>query len=391
MLPLKGITVVTLEQAVSAPFATRQLADLGARVIKIERPEVGDFARHYDTTVNGMASHFVWSNRSKESITLNLKQDESKLAMEKLLEKADVFVHNLAPGAVERLGFGHDVLKEKYPQLIMCEISGYGKDGSYTHKKAYDLLVQCEAGLVSITGTSDTPSKAGISVADIAAGMYAYSGILTALIARGQTGKGDVIEVSMLEALAEWMGYPLYYGHYGGTDPKRTGASHAAIFPYGPFMAGDGKYVFLGIQNEREWASFCEQVLGQAELAKDKRYDSNYNRVANRDSLTATIEKAFSQFDSDWVIQKLEETKIANARLNSIQDLAEHPQLKERNRWQEVGSPVGNIKALRPPATFENISTVMNPIPDIGEHTEMILEEFGLDQHVIDHIKNSHK
>lgn len=386
MLPLKGITVVSLEQAVSAPFATRQLADLGARVIKIERPKVGDFARNYDTTVNGMSSHFVWSNRSKESITLNLKQDESKLAMEKLLEKADVFVHNLAPGAVERLGFGNEILKEKYPRLIICEISGYGRNGSYTQKKAYDLLVQCEAGLVSITGTEDKPSKAGISVADIAAGMYAYSGILTALIARGQTGKGDVIEVSMLEALAEWMGYPLYYGHYGGTDPARAGASHAAIYPYGPFMAGDQKYVFLGIQNEREWAMFCEQVLGQADLARDKRFDSNYNRVANREPLTAIIEQTFSEFDSEWIIQKLEETKIANARLNSIQDLAEHPQLKERNRWREVGSPAGNIKALLPPATFDNISTVMNPIPDIGEHTESILKECGLEQHMIERI-----
>jgi itaconate CoA-transferase len=376
MLPLKGITVVSLEQAVAAPFATRQLADLGARVIKVERP-IGDFARNYDTTVNGMASHFVWINRSKESLALDLKKDEDKEVLDKILSKADVFVHNLAPGAVDRLGFGSKELQEKHPKLIICGISGYGTDGPYRDKKAYDLLIQCEAGLVSVTGTEETPSKAGISVADIAAGMYAYSGILTALIARGQTGKGTIMEVSMLEALGEWMGYPLYYAGYGGNEPKRTGASHATIYPYGPFMAGDEKLVFLGIQNEREWQQFCEVVLERPELVNDSKFNSNYLRSENSDALKNIINKLFKKLSSDQIIDKLEEAKIANARLNTMEEFMDHPQLKSRNRWQEVDSPVGKLKALRPPVTFENIDSVMNPIPEVGEHTEAILKEFG--------------
>lgn len=376
MLPLKGITVVSLEQAVAAPFATRQLADLGARVIKVER-EDGDFARGYDQTVNGMSSHFVWLNRSKESIALDLKSEKGKSALDKILLQADVFVYNLAPGAVDRLGFTPADLREKYPELIICGISGYGTDGPYTNKKAYDLLIQCEAGLVSITGTEEEPSKAGISVADIAAGMYAYTGILTAIIARYQTNQGTVIEVSMLEALCEWMGYPMYFADYGGKDPQRTGARHATIYPYGPFEAKDKKMVFLAIQNEREWQQFTEKIVQQPELAKDDRFYTNSKRVENKDQLQEIIAEALEEVNSNQLIELLEEAKIANARLNTVKDIADHPQLKARDRWSEVDSPVGKLKALIPPVTFENIETVMAPIPRIGEHTETILEEFN--------------
>lgn len=387
MLPLKGLTVVSLEQAVAAPFATRQLADLGARVIKIERPHTGDFARNYDTTVHGMASHFVWLNRSKESLALDLKKEESKIILDRILSEADIFIQNLAPGAVDRLGYSSAVLKEKYPQLIVCGISGYGSFGPYRDKKAYDLLIQCEAGLVSITGTEDTPSKSGISIADIAAGMYAYTGILTALLARHKTGKGTVMEVSMLEALAEWMGYPLYYSAYGSSEPKRTGASHATIYPYGPFKAGDNKFVFMGIQNEREWAQFCEKVLGNQNLAVDNRFNNNSKRVANSSELKPIIEAVFQNLNSDQVIDRLEEAKIANARLNTMQEFIDHPQLQARNRWREVNSPVGYLKALLPPVTFEDIDSVMNPIPKVGEHTESILKEFDIDSEIINQYK----
>lgn len=375
MLPLKGITVVSLEQAVAAPFATRQLADLGARVIKVER-EDGDFARGYDQTVNGMSSHFVWLNRSKESIALDLKSEKGKSALDTILSQADVFVYNLAPGAVDRLGFAPAELRKKYPELIICGISGYGTDGPYTNKKAYDLLIQCEAGLVSITGTEEEPSKAGISVADIAAGMYAYTGILTAIIARYQTNEGTVIEVSMLEALCEWMGYPMYFADYGGKDPQRTGARHATIYPYGPFEANDEKMVFLAIQNEREWQQFTERILSQPELAKDERFSTNSKRVENKDPLQKIIAEALTALNSSQLIELLEEAKIANARLNTVKDIPNHPQLKARDRWSEVDSPVGRLKALIPPVTFENIETVMEPIPSIGEHTQAILEEF---------------
>ena len=376
-LPLEGITVVSLEQAVATPFTTRQLADLGARVIKIERPGVGDFARGYDETVNGLASHFVWLNRSKESLTLDLKKDAGKEVLRNLLARSDVFVQNLAPGAAERLGFGAGELREERSELIYCSVSGYGEGGPYTKKKAYDLLVQCEAGLVSITGTEDTPSKVGISVADIAAGMYAYSGILSALFRRERTGEGATLEVSMLEALGEWMGFPAYFAGYGGEEPTRTGASHTAIAPYGPFECGDGQTVFLGIQNEREWKRFCEEVLGQEGLAEDERFDTNTRRVENRPSLHEEIEKVFSELSSEEVIDKLEEAEIANARMRSVQGFLDHPQLEARNRWREFGSPVGPLWGLLPPANLEDTEPVMNPIPEVGEHNETILAELG--------------
>ena len=389
MLPLNGITVVALEQAVAAPFATRQLADLGARVIKIERPGVGDFARGYDTTVKGMASHFVWLNRSKESLTLNLKEDGAKDVLNRLLARADVFVHNLAPGATGRLGFGAERLREEHPRLIDCGISGYGSTGPYRDKKAYDLLVQCETGLVSATGTPETPSKVGISAADIAAGMYAYTGVLTALYMRERTGEGAAFEVSLLEALGEWMGFPAYFTGYGGSQPPRTGASHAAIAPYGPFEAGDGRVVFLGLQNEREWVKFCEAVLERPELATDPRFDSNSRRVENGEDLDEAIEGAFKDLSSKEVISRLDGARIANARMRTVQEFLDHPQLEARDRWREVGSPVGPIRALVPPVTMQGVQSVMEPIPEVGEHTDAILEDLGLDPDAVGSLREA--
>jgi crotonobetainyl-CoA:carnitine CoA-transferase CaiB-like acyl-CoA transferase len=380
MNPLEGITVVALEQAVAAPFATRQLADLGARVIKVERPGAGDFARGYDTTVKGLSSHFVWLNRSKESLTLDLKQPEARDLLERLLADADVFIHNLAPGAAGRLGFGAERLREEYPQLIVCGISGYGFTGPYRDKKAYDLLVQCETGLVSITGTPETPSKVGISAADIAAGMYAYSGILAALFRRERTLEGMEIEVSMLEALGEWMGFPAYFALYGGEEPERSGARHAAIAPYGPFECGDGEVVFLGIQNEREWERFCEAVLEHPAMAKDERFATNSGRVANREALDKEIEGVFKRLSAEEVIERLEEAQIANARMRTVHGFLDHPQLEARDRWREVGSPAGPLRALLPPATMSGVEPTMAAVPEVGEHTDRILAELGYDE-----------
>ena len=377
MRPLDGIMVVALEQAVAAPFATRQLADLGARVIKIERPNTGDFARGYDETVKGMSSHFVWLNRSKESLTLDLKHSRAAPILERLLDRADIVIQNLAPGAARRLGLGADSLLPKYPRLIVCDISGYGHNGPYASKKAYDLLVQAEAGVLSVTGTADTPSKVGISIGDIATGMYAYSGILTALYQREKSGKGTRIEVTLFEALAEWMGYPLYYTHFGGTPPARTGPDHATIVPYGRYQTGDGKSVMLGLQNEREWAVFCEKVLLQPELAHDLRYDSNSKRAAKRAEINALIGKAFAALTREQLIGRLDASGIANARINSPDEVWEHPQLKARNRWREMDSPVGPLATLLPPATMPDFEARLDKIPALGEHTEPILAELG--------------
>lgn len=377
MLPLEGMTVVSLEQAVAAPFATRQLADLGARVIKVERPGTGDFARSYDETVEGLASHFVWLNRSKESLTLDLKQEAAREVLERLLAGADVFVQNLAPGAVERLGFGAERLRGDYPRLVVASVSGYGAGGPYTEKKAYDLLVQCESGLVSITGTPETPSKVGISVADIAAGMYAYSGVLSALLRRERTGEGATLEVSMLEALGEWMGFPAYFAGYGGEEPPRTGARHAAIAPYGPFGCGDGEVVFLGIQNEREWQEFCGTVLERPGLAGDPRFSSNSRRVASREELHAEIEAVLGSLSIEEAVDRLERAGIANARMRSVREFLDHPQLAARDRWREVGSAAGELSALVPPGIPDGEEPVMAPIPEVGEHTRSILSGLG--------------
>jgi len=378
MQPLKGITVVTLEHAIAAPFATRQLADMGARVIKVERPGVGDFARGYDERVHGLASHFVWTNRSKESLTLDVKHDEAqKILMRLILEEADIVVQNLAPGAASRLGLSYEALSKLKPGIIVCDISGYGSDGPYRDKKAYDLLIQSEAGFVSVTGTPDTPSKAGPSIADIAAGMYAYTNILAALMHRQQTGQGQRIDVSMLESLAEWMSYPLYYAFDGAAPPPRTGASHATIYPYGPFAAGDGKTVMLGLQNEREWKVFCEKVLLQPELAIEERFSTNARRSAQREVLSSLILQAFSGLTATEVAQRLETAGIANAQVNTMAEVWAHPQLKARGRWTEVGTPAGNIPALIPPGSWQHGAARMDAVPALGQHTEAILGKFG--------------
>jgi crotonobetainyl-CoA:carnitine CoA-transferase CaiB-like acyl-CoA transferase len=375
MLPLEGITVVSIEQAVAAPFATRQLADLGARVIKVERRGDGDFARGYDETVHGLSSHFVWLNRSKESLELDLKDADDLALLHKLLQRADVFVQNLAPGAADRLGLSATELRTANPRLVHASVSGYGEGGPYTTKKAYDLLVQCESGLVSITGTPETPSKVGISAADIAAGMYCFSGILTALLQRERTGEGAELSVSMLEALGEWMGFPLYYGVYGGTPPPRTGASHAAIAPYGPFHCAAGQQVFLGIQNEREWLVFCRDVLGDEALSTDERFCSNSRRVAHREELTKQVEDRFARRSADEVVAQLDAARIANARLRDVQEFFEHPQLAARDRWRDVATPNGAVRALVPPATLDGQEPVMEPVPRLGEHNDRIRAE----------------
>ena len=375
--PLDGITVVSLEHAIAAPFCTRQLADLGARVIKVERPGVGDFARAYDQRVSGMASHFVWVNRSKESLTLDLKQPAALAVLTQLLETADVLVQNLAPGAAARMGLGFDDLCGVNPKLIVCDISGYGEDGPYRDKKAYDLLIQSEAGFLSVTGTPDEPCKAGNSVADIAAGMYAYSSILAALLQRGKTGKGSHIDVSMLESLAEWMSYPMYYTYDGATPPPRSAASHATIYPYGPFAAGDGGSVMLGLQNEREWVIFCKTVLQQPGLATDARFDNNARRSEHRGALRAVILQAFASMSCAQVTARLDEAQIANARMNSMTELWAHPQLQARDRWRQVASPVGDIPAMLPPGRHSSFDYRMDPIPAVGQHTRAILWELG--------------
>ncbi|HEY7350090.1 MAG TPA: CaiB/BaiF CoA-transferase family protein [Ktedonobacterales bacterium] len=377
MKPLDGITVISLEQAIAAPFASRQLADLGARVIKIERPDGGDFARYYDTSVKGMSSYFVWTNRSKESLTLDLKYPEGRAILRRLLADADIFLHNLAPGAVDRLGFGAAALREAFPRLIVCSISGYGASGPYRDKKAYDLLVQAESGLLSITGSGDTPAKAGISVADIGAGMYAFSGMLAALFMRAQTGQGTTLEVSLLEALGEWMGFPAYYTAYSGQAPRRSGAHHATITPYGPFALGDGSALLIAVQNEREWTQFCEWVLGRPELVHDARFGSNALRLTHRAELEALLQARLLEMTKEQAIASLEQAQIAYSQMRTMQEFLDHPQLKARQRWREVDSPVGTLQALLPPITFEGVDPVFGPIPSLGEHTEAILQELG--------------
>jgi itaconate CoA-transferase len=377
MLPLDGITVVALEQAVAAPFATRQLADLGARVIKIERPDGGDFARQYDSVVCGQSSYFAWLNRGKESIELDVKSSRGRAVLAALLARADVFVQNLAPGSAERLGCAAAMLTARHPRLICCSISGYGTDGPYADRKAYDLLIQCETGLLSVTGTADQPAKAGISVADIAAGMYAYSGVLTALYDRERTGRGSVLDVSLLDALGEWMSQPLYY-HVDGANPvRRTGARHASISPYGPYAVTDGQ-VFIGLQNDREWAVLCDRVLQQPELAADERFRTNTGRVAHDAELTSIIERALAGRTADQVTALLDEAAIASARLRTPAEFAAHPQLQARGRWRLVSVPGGQVRALLPPVTVPGREPAMGAIPAAGEHTSAILAELGL-------------
>ncbi|WP_332825638.1 CaiB/BaiF CoA transferase family protein [Ramlibacter sp.] len=376
MRPLQGMLVVTLEHAIAAPFCTRQLADLGARVIKVERPGEGDFARAYDTRTRGLASHFVWCNRSKESLTLDLKNPAARAVLQKLVERADVLVQNLAPGAAARMGLDHASLEPVNPGIVVCDISGYGEGGPYTEKKAYDLLIQSESGFVSVTGTPKHPSKAGLSIADIAAGMYAYSSVLAALLERGRTGRGRRLEISMLEAMSEWMGYPLFYTLDGQSPPVRAGASHAAIYPYGPFTCGDGKSVVLGVQHDREWTAFCDKVLLQPGLAQ--AYMGNAQRLAHKDKLRDIIEAVFARLTAAQLIDRLESAQIANAQLNEMADLWRHPQLAARGRWAEIDTPGGPVPALFPPHHVRGAEPPpMDPVPSLGQHTDGILAELG--------------
>ncbi len=385
--PLEGITVVGLEQVIAGPFCTRQLAELGARVIKIERPGGGDAARGYDRTVKGQSSHFVWVNRSKESIALDVKHPGARPVLDRLLAKADVFVQNLAPGAAERLGLGGAELRAKHPRLIWCGISGYGPAGPYAEKKAYDLLVQCEAGLLSVTGTREQPAKAGIPVADIAAGMYAFSSILAALIRRSRDGVGATLDITMFESLGEWMGFPANFTAYGGEAPPRSGAHHATIVPYGPFEAGDGGTVFLSIQNEREFERFCEVVLENPSLAKDGRFSSGPVRAENRNAMHGEIHRVFSTLSAIQVIKRLEKAGIANARLNSMQEFWEHPQMQARDRFREVGTPGGAIEAMKPPFNMDGFEARMDAVPALGAHSRAVLSELGFSPKEFDHMK----
>ena len=377
--PLDGITVISLEHAIAAPFCTRQLADLGARVVKVERPGTGDFARGYDQRVDGLASHFVWTNRSKESLTLDLKQDAAGGILEALLAKADVLVQNLAPGAAARMGLSFEALQARFPRLIVCDISGYGEGGPYERKKAYDLLIQSEGGFLSVTGGpgEDEMAKAGCSIADIAAGMYAYTGILSALMLREKTGVGSRIDVTMLESLVEWMGYPMYYAYNGAPPPARAGASHATIYPYGPFPTGGGGTVMLGLQNEREWALFCEKVLLDPSLATDERFSANFKRSENREALRQIIVDGFAALSVEEVVERLENAQIANARVNDMQGVWDHPQLKARDRWREVDSPSGKLPSLLPPGHNTAFTPRMDGVPGLGQHTGGILSELG--------------
>ncbi|MGW1727249.1 CaiB/BaiF CoA transferase family protein [Streptomyces sp. NPDC002306] len=377
--PLEGITVVAVEQAVAAPFATRQLADLGARVIKVERIDGGDFARGYDTAAGGLASHFVWCNRGKESIALDLKDARGLDVVRRLVARADVFVQNLAQGAAARLGLDAATLCAAQPGLIAVDISGYGASGPYADKRAYDMLVQCEAGLVSVTGTPERPVKAGIPAADIAAAMYAFSGVLAALVRRGTTGRGGPVEVSMLEALAEWMGHPLHHAMHGGTPPARTGLAHAVIAPYDAYPTADGGRVLLSVQNDREWRRLAELVLGQPGLGTDPAYATNAARVANRDRTDAHVTKALGALDADEAVARLEDAGIACARLRDLHEVAGHPQLAARDRWRVVGTPVGPLRALLPPITLPGGTEAgMGDVPALGEHTGALLHAVGM-------------
>jgi itaconate CoA-transferase len=382
-LPLDGITVVSLEHAIAAPLATRHLADLGARVIKVERPGTGDFARGYDERVRGLSSQFLWVNRSKESIAIDLKHPQGGEVLNRLVSRADVVVQNLAPGATARLGLGWKDLHARHPRIILCDISGYGEGGPYGGKKAYDLLIQAEAGLLSVTGTAEERVKPGIAIGDISAGMYAFTNIMAALLQRHKTGLGSHVDVSLLETTAEWMGYPLYYSFEDAPPPPRSGIFHASVFPYGPFHAGDGKEVFFGLQNEREWVVFCDQVLEQPALAPDERFNANFRRSENRAALTEIIEKAFTGLTQQQVLERLERANIANARMNEMKDLWEHPQLRARDRWRNVETPAGPVPMTMPPGKVEGFESRMDPVPALGEHTRPLLAEFGYSEEEI--------
>jgi len=368
--------VLALEQAVAVPFATRQLADLGARVIKVERPVEGDFARHYDTRVKGLSSYFAWLNRSKESFALDLKSAEAQTVVRQLASSTDVVVQNLSPGATTRLGLSSHELRELNPRLITVDLTGYGNGGPLEDRKAYDLLIQAEAGLLSVTGSASEMVRAGISVADIAGGMYVYSAVLAALVHRGTTGEGTAIEVSLCDALIEWMGHPINYGLYTGEGPVRAGDSHPSIYPYGSFAAANGRVQF-GIQNQREWEAFCAQVLQRPEVVTDSRFATNDDRHSHRSDLAAVIEEVFETLTVSEVAHLLDEAGIANGRVNNISDVIDHPNLVERDRWRTIESAGGTIRTLRPAAIMHGHDEPIGPIPSVGQHTADILRELG--------------
>jgi crotonobetainyl-CoA:carnitine CoA-transferase CaiB-like acyl-CoA transferase len=375
--PLDGVCVVSLEQALAAPLASRHLADLGARVIKVERRESGDFARHYDTTVHGMSSAFVWLNRSKESLSLDLKSPAAAEVLGRLLGQADVLIQNLGPGAAKRLGLDAATLTGRYPRLIVCSISGYGSDGPYRDKKAYDMLVQAEVGLLSLTGTPTEKAKVGISIADIAAGMYAFSGTLAALLQRATTGEARPVEISLFDSLAEWMNYPLYFSMYGGVEPQRRGTRHATIAPYGAYTTADQREILVAVQNEREWHRFCAVFLGDPDLEHDDRFVTNSARIAHTDLLDEIVARRFGQFTRAEALDALSMAQIATAQISDMADLAAHPELTERNRWRDVASPAGMLQALVPPGIPAGTPLRMDPVPAVGEHTDSILKELG--------------
>jgi len=376
VLALKGIRVVALEHAVAAPLCTRYLADLGADVIKIERVGDGDFARGYDDYVKGQSSYFVWLNRGKRSMTLDIKHPDAHDVLARLTARADVVVQNLAPGAASRLGLSYPALNAMNPRVIVADISGYGEGGPYEHRKAYDMLVQAESGVVSVTGTESEPTRVGLSIVDMATGMYAYSGVLAALLSRGRTGAGSNVKVAMFDAMAEWMAHPLYRHGYAGSLVERMALKHPVITPYGAYAAADGEVVF-SIQNEREWANFCREILGRPELATDERFHNNTARRNHAQEVKRLIEESFAGRASRDVVDHLERTGIANARLNNAGDLWEHPQLSERDRWREVGSPAGPIRALLPPVNSSLGEAVMGDVPGLGQHTDEVLSEIG--------------
>lgn len=377
MRPLDGLLVVSVEQAVAAPFATRQLAELGARVIKIERPDGGDFARHYDRSVRGMASHFVWLNRSKESLALDLKSAAGGQVVERLVARADVFVQNLGPGAATRLGLGAKQLVARHPRLVAVDLSGYGSTGPYRDKRAYDLLVQSEGGMVSVTGTADDPAKVGVPAADIAAGMYVLTAVLSALLRRERGGPGAALEIAMLDAVAEWMGHPLYHAMHTGEQPRRMGLSHASIAPYDRFPTADGQHVLIGVQNNREWRRLATDLLGRPELATDPAFATNVARTANRAAVDGVVAEATARLTARELVERLDAVGVASARLNDVTDVVDHPQLTARDRWREVDSPVGPLPALLPPVTFESDPPRWDPIPALGQHTDAVLTELG--------------
>ena len=380
-LPVQDTLIVSIEQAIAAPYCSRLLADLGARVIKVERPDGGDFARGYDTRARGLSSHFVWTNRSKESLALDLKDEAAVTVLKTLLAKADVFIQNLAPGAAARLGLGHEQLRNAFPQLITCSISGYGSGGPDSQRKAYDLLIQAEAGLLSVTGSAEQPAKCGISIADISAGTRACNAILAALINRGKTGSGDHIEVSMLEAMAEWMGFPMYFASDGAEPPTRAGAGHATIFPYGPYNTADGT-IMLGLQNDREWKAFCCEVLQNQLLADDTKFHGNDARYQQRDEINSMINQVLNKLPNTEAITRLEKAGIGTASVNSMADLWNHQQLKARERWQEIQTPTGPQAALKP-VSGNAWQPQMAPVPALGEHTQSILKELNIADHTI--------